>query len=78
MRLCTSCHCIVKPKYFYGASPWILLPMLILGLCAGLIPGLIVWAVAVATRYTACPSCQGRELLPLESPRAVALLAAKI
>ena len=70
MRLCATCHDKIKPV---GIMPGSGMATIALYLC-GILPGLIYSAWRSAAKYTGCPQCSGRDLIPMDSPRAKSIL----
>lgn len=83
-KLCITCHQVNKPKKMSRGSIWIeiiLWGTSIITAFSGV--GFIIGPFALGysiwrlvTRYTACPECEGREMIPAGSPRAQQILGA--
>lgn len=62
--ICANCGSIGKPKKVTKGSLFI---EIILWLCF-FIPGLIYSIWRMTSKYTACPSCGAKNMVPLNSP----------
>jgi hypothetical protein len=70
-RLCTVCGYVGKPhKHTKGSMGMEILLWLFL-----LIPGLAYSLWRISSRYDACPKCNSPNMIPLDSPIAIKLLA---
>ena len=70
-RLCTACGVVASPKRLTPGSMVIEIALWLFFL----LPGLIYSIWRLVSRRDACPSCGAYELIPPDSPRAVALIA---
>ena len=64
IKLCTTCGTSSKPAVIKRGN---IIISIILWLCA-LVPGLIYSIWRASSKYLACPSCGGVNLIPLNSP----------
>lgn len=71
--LCTACGSQVRPK---SITPGSFAMELLLWLFF-LLPGIIYSVWRIASRYSGCPVCRSRQLIPLGTPTANAILSAQ-
>jgi len=69
--ICTTCGYVGKSKKITKGN---ILIEIILWLFF-IIPGLIYSIWRLSTRYTACPSCMGQNMIPVDSPVGQKLMA---
>lgn len=69
--LCTNCLTEGRPKNYIKGN--VVLELLLWTLF--LVPGLIYTVWRLSTRYKGCPKCGAADMIPINSPRAQAMLA---
>jgi hypothetical protein len=73
LMLCTRCLSTVFPKTITPGSTLITIILLIFFF----VPGVIYWIWRATSRYQICPACGSREIIPADSPQAIALNSKK-